>query len=41
MDVFTAFLRKNDPIPYPELRLFIQNTVWLNPCLIYKPINAY
>ncbi len=22
MDVFTAFLRKNDPIPYPEFRLF-------------------
>ncbi len=21
MDVFTAFLRKNDPIPYPEFRL--------------------
>ncbi len=24
MDVFTAFLRKNDPIPYPEFRLFTQ-----------------
>ncbi len=36
MDVFTAFLRKNDPIPYLEFRLIYVTHKELITCILHS-----